>query len=1091
MNIKDKIKVFALVLITTASLTVLFISSRSADNIKHLDILEHLRKSEFLALKLQQQVLVLQNGFIDQKIEKLPFSHEIQQLIEKLKHDEYQLYFYGSPGIDESIDAIIAETKKLDVAVRQFLTQISPQLNAEVYLQGGKTTAEPSLNSIFNSTNKITQHVDKIRNSYLADFKNKQDREKYYKLSIFVIALILLLIAMRYMLRLHTSEQSLLSANTRLTKENAQRNKVEHIQKQQSVFLESVLDNITDAVVACDKYGNIKLLNRSARTMFGFTTGFPELNAWQKYCRFYDQNHNEISESKDNPLIKSLRGEDVRNVEILIKPKSGHAISAIVNAETIIDEQGETFGAVISIRDVTEMKAAEVELRISAVAFEAHEAIMITDHETNIVRVNERFRDMTGFSLEEVYGQKPSLFKSGMHDRDFYQKMWRDLNLYGYWQGEIFNKKKNGDIFPEWLSISVVKDKQGQISHYVSHFRDITELKLQEQHIRRTVGEEKVLSKLLQLSFESLELFLQHAAEELVSVAWLNILPHCGIFLNENNGEGWVLKLVANHNLPMELVESCSKITFGKCFCGKAAAEQQLQFVNYSENKSSDVCKNMSPQGHFNVPIQNGEKVLGVIVLFVEPGHQQKDYEVNFLKRVADTLSLCISRKQAEAQAQYLAYHDSLTKLPNRLLLIDRLRQIIASDKRNKRYSALMYIDFDRFKNINDSLGHPVGDALLIEIAKRFSRIVRAEDTVARLGGDEFVVVITDIVPERDAAIIEARAVAEKLQAAIAEEFHVMEHVLFTSLSAGIVIITGEEGDPDTLLMQADTAMYKAKESGRDKVQFFLPEMQDVADKRLNLEKELRYALEREELHLYYQPQFNQLSELIGAEALLRWQHKKHGVISPADFIPIAEETGLILPIGEWVLHTASEQIKSWQHLPGFRHISVNVSPAQFRQADFVETVKHVVAVTGIDPKKLTLEITEGIMVSQGDEVIKKMAALKRLGVHFSIDDFGTGFSSLAYLKRFPVDQLKIDKSFVDDICSNDENAQVIIETIIAMAERLGFEIIAEGVETQEQLTFLKSRKCWNYQGYYFSKALDKNDFEHKYMAISAIGNEK
>ncbi len=1091
MTIKEKIKVFTFVLMIAVVLTALFISSKNADNINHLDILENLRSGDALVAKLQQQVLVLQNGLIDKKVETLPFSNGILKSIDKLKQEKYRLYLHGQPGIDASIDEIIAETNKLDRAVQQFLKQISPQIDAEIYLQGKKNTSDIALNSIFNSTQIIAKHIDNIRETYLADFKSKQELEKYYKLGIFLISLILLLIIMSYMLRLRSSEQSLRSANTRLTKENAQRNKVEHIQKQQSAFLESVLDNITDAVAACDKYGNIKLLNRTARKMFGFTTDFPEINSWQNYCRFYDAENKEISEPKDNPLIKTLRGEDVKNVEILIRPKLGQPISAIVNAERIIDDQGETFGAVISIRDVTAMKAAEVELRISAVAFEAHEAIMITDHETNIVRVNERFRDLTGFSLDEVYGQKPSLFKSGLHDQDFYKQMWRDLNLYGYWQGEIYNKKKSGDIFPEWLSISVVKDKKGQISHYVSHFRDITEIKLQEEHIRRTVGEEKVLSKLLQLSFEPLELFLQHAAEELVSVDWLNILPHCGIFLNENNGEGWVLKLIANHNLPMELVESCTKVSFGKCFCGKAAAEQQLQFINYSENKSSERCKNMAPQGHFNVPILDGEKVLGVIVLFVAQEHQQKDYEANFLKRVADTLSLCISRKQAEAQAQYLAYHDGLTKLPNRLLLIDRLKQIIASDKRNNRYSALMYIDFDRFKNINDSLGHPVGDALLIEIAKRFSRIVRAEDTVARLGGDEFVVVITDIVPEHDAAILEARTVAEKLQATIAEEFHVMEHVLFTSLSAGIVIITGEESDPDTLLMQADTAMYKAKESGRDKVKFFLPEMQDVADKRLNLEKELRYALERDELHLFYQPQFNQHNELFGAEALLRWQHKKHGMISPADFIPIAEETGLILPIGEWVLHTACEQIKAWQHLQGFRHISVNVSPAQFRQADFVETVKHVVAATRIDPKKLTLEITEGIMVSQGDEVIKKMAALKRLGVHFSIDDFGTGFSSLAYLKRFPVDQLKIDKSFVDDICSEDENAQVIIETIIVMAERLGFEIIAEGVETKEQLTFLKSRKCWNYQGYYFSKALERKDFEHKYLALTEMDGDK
>ena len=286
MTIKDKIKVFIFVLMIAVVLTVLFISSKNADNINHLEILEHLRNSETLVTKLQQQVLVLQNGLIDKKVDTLPFSDGIRKSIDKLKQEKYRLYFHGFPEIDASIDEIVAETNKLDHAVQQFLSQISPQLDAEIYLQGKKSNSDVALNSIFNSTQLIAKHVNSIRDVFLADFKSKQESEKYYKLGIFVISLFLLLIIMSYMLRLRSSEQSLRSANTRLTKENAQRNKVEHIQKQQSAFLESVLDNITDAVVACDKYGNIKLLNRSARKMFGFTTNFPEINSWREYCRF-------------------------------------------------------------------------------------------------------------------------------------------------------------------------------------------------------------------------------------------------------------------------------------------------------------------------------------------------------------------------------------------------------------------------------------------------------------------------------------------------------------------------------------------------------------------------------------------------------------------------------------------------------------------------------------------------------------------------------------------------------------------------------------------------------------------------------------
>ena len=1088
MNIKDKIKVFVFVLMAGVVLTILFINSRNTHNINHLAILDDLRHTESTIAKLHHQNLDLLNNFIDNKVEKLLIIFEVQKLNEKLKQDQYQIYQHGFPKIDSSINAIDAESKKLDLAVEQFFSLIHQGVDTETNVKDNKSVSSDQLQNIISiHTGSIIQHISQIRDVYSQDFNTKQEWDKYYIFGIFSIALMLLLFVTSILVKLQSSQRSLRIAYTRLMKENVERTKAENFQKQQSAFLKSVLDNIADGIIACDRQGKIKLLNRSARKIHGFNDLSSDVNLWLGHHRIFDADKNEIIDQKDYPLYQSLRGKQIINTELFFKPDDGSVISVVVNGESIIDELGEQYGAVISIRDISQLKQAEVELSIAAIAFEANEAIMITDHESKIVKVNERFRDMTGYSINEVYGQSPHMFQSGLHDQEFYQQIGRDLELYGYWQGEIRNKRKNGDIFPGWLSTSVVKDNQGNVSHYVSHFRDITESKMQEQHIRRTVDEEQILSKLLQLSFEPLEIFLQHAAKELVSVSWLNFLPHCGIFLNENDGEGWLLKLIANHNLPPELVGLCSKVSWKNCCCGKAVSEKQIQFSNFTENDSQKCCKSMAPNGHYNVPILDGDKVLGVIIVFIEQGHLQKKYEISFLRRVAETLSLCISRKQAEAQAQYLAYHDSLTKLPNRLLLIDRLKQIIAIDKRNNRYSALMYIDFDRFKNINDSLGHPVGDALLIEIAKRFNRILRQEDTVARLGGDEFVVIITDIIPEHDAAIIEARNVAEKLQVAMAEEFHIKEHVLFTSLSAGIVIITSEENDPDTLLMQADTAMYKAKDNGRNKVQFFLPEMQDIADTRLSLEKELRFALERGEMYLYYQPQFNQFNELIGAEALLRWQQKQLGMISPADFIPIAEETGLILPIGKWVLQTACEQIKQWQHISGFKHIAVNVSPAQFRQADFVDTVQEVIASTQIEPEKLTLELTEGIMVSQGDEVIKKMLALKKLGVHFSIDDFGTGFSSLAYLKRFPVDQLKIDKSFVDDIHSEDENAQVIIETIIAMAERLNFEIIAEGVETHEQLTFLKEKKCFNYQGFYFSKALAKVDFEHKYLALAVL----
>jgi len=300
-------------------------------------------------------------------------------------------------------------------------------------------------------------------------------------------------------------------------------------------------------------------------------------------------------------------------------------------------------------------------------------------------------------------------------------------------------------------------------------------------------------------------------------------------------------------------------------------------------------------------------------------------------------------------------------------------------------------------------------------------------------------------------------------------------------MSAGVVIVSGEEDDLETLLTQADTAMYQAKAAGRNTVRFFLPEMQEKALARVLLEKDLRLALPHQELSIYYQPQMNVKGILIGTEGLLRWKHGEKGFISPFNFIPIAEETGLIIEIGQFVLRDACHKIIQWQACETLAHIAVNVSAVQFRQQNYVDSVKNILEETQADPTKLTLELTEGILVDDVEQTIEKMQALKQLGIHFSVDDFGTGYSSLAYLKRFPLDQLKIDKSFVDDIFV-DENDHVIIETIIAMADRLGFNLIAEGVETEEQLTYLKEHGCFNYQGYYFGKPVDANTFAKLYI---------
>ncbi|MES9944366.1 MAG: EAL domain-containing protein [Candidatus Thiodiazotropha sp.] len=430
----------------------------------------------------------------------------------------------------------------------------------------------------------------------------------------------------------------------------------------------------------------------------------------------------------------------------------------------------------------------------------------------------------------------------------------------------------------------------------------------------------------------------------------------------------------------------------------------------------------------------------------------------------------------------YSALHDILTDLPNRALFMDRLEQRLESAKRRKLTGAILFLDLDRFKNINDSLGHSIGDELLKRVAERQRFLLRAEDTVARLGGDEFVILLVDLHTDPEIIAIEAQNVAEKVQDALSQPYKIGNHTLHSTPSIGIALITPDSQDASEILKQADAAMYQAKEHGRNNYRFFLPSMQMLAAERLDLENALHSAITQNQMVLHYQPKItiSRKEEILGAEALIRWQHPTRGLLLPGEFIAIAEESGLILQLGEWVLHEACSQIKVWERRfngKSFGRISVNISPKQFQQKDFIQQVMTTLAATQADPTRLELELTESSLVEDIHDVRKKMEELKRLGIHISIDDFGTGYSSLAYLKMLPVDVVKIDRSFIRDI-GIDPNDDAIVETILAMSWRLGFSAIAEGVETEEQLRFLRARQCDGYQGYLFSKPVVPDEFE-------------
>jgi diguanylate cyclase (GGDEF)-like protein len=446
---------------------------------------------------------------------------------------------------------------------------------------------------------------------------------------------------------------------------------------------------------------------------------------------------------------------------------------------------------------------------------------------------------------------------------------------------------------------------------------------------------------------------------------------------------------------------------------------------------------------------------------------------------IAARTSAEIERMRSIEQLEHQATFDALTDLPNRRLLLDRLRHAQALCSRHGHKGGLLFMDLDHFKLINDSLGHAVGDELLKAVARRLQSELRDEDTPARLGGDEFIVLFSELSDDPELAAQQAQQGAEKIQKALSKPYTIQGNELQLTPSIGIVIFPMDEESTEDVLKHADTAMYRSKEAGRNSIRFFLPSMQHLAEERLQLKKDLRIALDNNQFSLAFQPQIDSVGRVVGAEALLRWPHPEQEFIQPDAFIPVAEENGQILAIGEWVLREALIQLTRWLDLgyPNFKSLAVNVSPVQFHQADFTQCIEKILTETQAAPQYLTLEITEGTLVENLDAAKRKIDHLSQVGVRFSIDDFGTGYASIAYLRRLPLHELKIDRSFVRDILTDPRDAN-LVETIITMAEHMGLDMVAEGVENQAQFEFLRSKGCQTFQGYHFNKPMTPKAFE-------------
>ncbi len=671
----------------------------------------------------------------------------------------------------------------------------------------------------------------------------------------------------------------------------------------------SLLDSLGEGVYGVDRRGICTFINPKALAMLGRQRD--QIIGQNQHELFHYQRPNGTPyPAVECPVHYTLKDGERREGEEWFIRADGTGFPVFFSA-TPIEVLGERVGAVVAFRDITAERAAEQEMRIAAIAFETQEAIAVTDSGGRILRVNGAFARITGYSAEEAVGNTPALLKSGRHDDSFYQEMWQSLSEKGHWHGEIWNKRKNGEIYPEWLSISAVRGQHGETTHFVASFIDISERKAAEDHI------------------------------------------------------------------------------------------------------------------------------------------------------------------------QLLAFYDPLTKLPNRSLLHDRLTSAVLATERHRRYAALLFIDLDNFKTLNDSMGHDVGDLLLREAARRLRLSVRASDTVARLGGDEFVVLLENLSQDANEAIHQIDVIGRQVLRSLGQSYEFVSVVHHCTASIGAVPFCDHGWTADGVLKAADLAMYKAKEAGKNALCFFDPAMQIEVEQRAVLERELRDALAQGQFILYYQPQVDQEGRTLGAEALIRWQHPVRGLVSPGEFIRLAEETRLIVPMGRWVLNEACRQLAAWQGNPATASLTlaVNVSPLQFRDPGFMLGVAAALKESGAPARQLKLEITESLFLGDIANTIKRLTTLKRdLGVSLSLDDFGTGYSSLNYLKQLPLDQVKIDRSFVSDVHSNPSDA-AIAAAVIALGRTFDLEVVAEGVETTEQREALIALGYNRFQGYLYGRPVPTSEF--------------
>jgi diguanylate cyclase (GGDEF)-like protein/PAS domain S-box-containing protein len=850
-------------------------------------------------------------------------------------------------------------------------------------------------------------------------------------------------------------------------------------------LLQATLESTADAILVLDLEGKIVSYNRHfpgiwplSEEVLAAGNGRRALSSFLRQLKepavFSDRIrdlHVHIDEESRDTLI--LR--DGRTFELFSRPQ--HLAGKVV-------------GRVWSFRDITRQQQAFHQLRkLSQAVEQSPNAVVVTDIHGAIEYVNPRFTEITGYPAKEAIGQNPRILKGGDTPEEYYRTLWETITAGKEWRGEFRNRRKDGETFWENALVSPVKAADGTITNFIAVKEDITEKKLAAQQQMLT---SQVLS-LLALPNDRTD----KIREILLLIRNYTGIESVGIRLREN-GDFPFYQAVGFSDAFIRAEGRLRKgeEELGKCLCGNVLlglnGSEGSRFTEKGSFWTGRLQGEGSPcsRGHCEgegfrsmalIPLRAGEEIVGLLQLGDGAEGKVTPALVRFLESLAASIGIVFERRQTEERLvekeerlHFMTNYDPVTGLPNRLLLMDRLRHVLAHAQRSGHKAAFLLVDLDRFKTVNDSLGHAVGDRILKEIAGRLSGFVREADTLARFGGDEFAIVLEEL-EDVKAAVPMAQKILQELARRIDSE----GTPLFLTASVGISIYPTDAEEMESLVKFAEIAMYRAKESGRNSFQFFRPEMNARNNELLLLENSLHQAVEQEQFVLFYQPKVDlKTGAVTGVEALVRWRHPELGMVSPGDFIPLAEETGLIVPIGRWVLETACSQARDWVE-KGRPPVSmaVNISGRQFNQPRFVEMVEGILAETGLNPDLLELEITESVLMENIEKTKRILADIKMLGIRLAIDDFGTGYSSLGYLKRFPIDTLKIDRSFIREV-TTDANDRAITNAVIALADTMNLEVVAEGIETAEQLRFLQESGCRLGQGFLFSRPRPAEEVE-------------